>query len=188
MSTATIPLGTFAERAWYAYHCLPRGRRGKPPSIDSLLGRPRRAMLTRLFRGERTDPRHATREILAEVLKVPPECLDYGKGDPPTLTGPYKCNIDLCLDKNADWARRFEAIGVEEDSVNNFALAALWYRERLSTAAIEEVAAQAKGQENRVTREEWARRLRAAHVRLGGSGFDLYEPSSTAAISSDDGA
>jgi hypothetical protein len=176
LSATNIPLETFAERVWYAYQCLPRGRDGKLPSIDSLLGRPRRAMLTRLFSGERSNSRPETRMILAEVLNVPLEWLDSGKGDPPRLTGPYRCNLGVCQDRDADYVRRFIAIGVDEDSVNNFVLAVLWLREKLDTRAIEEVALQAKGRENLVTREEWAHQLRLAQIRITGAGWELCRP------------
>ena len=179
-----IPMDTFAERAWYAYQCLPRGRGGKPPSIDSLLGRPRRAMLTRLFTGERTDPRQETRKILAEVLKVPREWLDYGKGDPPALTGPYQpLRLDESLrDHDPDeWARKYEAIGgVPTATPNNFQIAVLFFRKVLSPAAITEVANDAHGQWDSQEPIEWARRLHLAQIRATGSGFDLRLPFASA--------
>jgi hypothetical protein len=180
-NTATIPLDTFAERAWYAYHCLPRVN-GKLPALSNLIGAERRSNLHKFFKGQRVHLREPSRILIANALNVPRKWLELGIGEPPNLTGPFQRNTDLCGDKNADWFRRFKAIGIDEASVNNFAVAALWYGEKLNTRAIEEVAREALGRENLLTREEWARRLRDAHVRLGGEWFERQQ--TVAAMSS----
>ena len=84
-----IPLETFCERAWYAYHCLPRVD-GRLPSQASLLGKRRQLVISRLFRGCCVDPRQETRALIAEALRVTRTWLDHGDGEPPELTGSYR--------------------------------------------------------------------------------------------------
>jgi transcriptional regulator with XRE-family HTH domain len=81
---------SFADRAWYAYHCLPRTKRGKPPSYNSLekaagisSGTISRAML-----GDREEFSKSTLEALARVLNVSIDWLVDGRGEKPPLTGP----------------------------------------------------------------------------------------------------
>lgn len=89
-SRVTAPLDSLAERAWYAFHCLPRGSRTKKPTPPTVLekahGLPR-GSLGLIFSGTRTEPRLATRAKLAEALQVTEDWLIRGTGTPPTLTG-----------------------------------------------------------------------------------------------------
>jgi len=78
---------TMGERAWYAYHCLPRGKNGKPP--------PRRPFeeahglhngtLKRVFLG--ASPRAEMLDKVALALEVPIEWLLRGEGKAPKLSG-----------------------------------------------------------------------------------------------------
>ena len=167
-----IPLETFAQRAWYAYQCLPRDERGRPPTLGEVVGNERRSMLSKFFKGHRSDPRQDTRVWMAEALKVPRAWLDYGEGVPPKLTGPYR---RMPIDKSVkeedpeEWVKKYEAIGgVPKGIPNNFQIAVLFFRERLDTRVMAEVAREAHGQEDTKTPEEWGRRLRTAQVRITG--------------------
>lgn len=105
---------SFADRAWYAYHCLPRNRRGKPPSYNSLeekhgisTGTISRAML-----GDREEFSKTTLEKLARALSVSVGWLVEGVGDKPALTGqipprlPYLNDANVSMDKITLGARR----------------------------------------------------------------------------------
>lgn len=105
---------SFADRAWYAYHCLPRTRRGKPPSYNSLeekhgisTGTISRAML-----GDREEFSKTTLEKLARALNVSVGWLVEGVGDQPVLTGqipprlPYLNESNLSPDKSVTGPRK----------------------------------------------------------------------------------
>lgn len=80
---------TVAERAWWAYHCLPRDKRGKPPAatrLESSVGLGR-GTLGRLFSGERV-PIPENLEKAATALEVTSAWLTFGEGVAPSLTGP----------------------------------------------------------------------------------------------------
>ncbi len=83
------PGETFSDRAWYAWHCLPRDDEGSPPSprpwgkthgVDP-------SAIGRLFKGERGMGVDVTRKF-AEGLGVSLDWLVSGKGEAPVLTGP----------------------------------------------------------------------------------------------------
>jgi hypothetical protein len=81
---------TFAERAWYAYQCLPRDPRGRPLSYRSLEIRydlPR-SSLSRLFSGAHGSVDASNVPRLARALGVSVEWLISGHGAPPTAAGP----------------------------------------------------------------------------------------------------
>lgn len=80
-------LPTLPDRLWYAYHCLPRGADGKPPSYRALerdhdLSN---GLLSRLMHGERLAIEHETWKRLHAAMRVAPPWLDYGgpNGPPP---------------------------------------------------------------------------------------------------------
>jgi DNA-binding Xre family transcriptional regulator len=84
-----IPLATFADRVWYAYHCLRRGRHGQPPSWRSLelkFGLAN-ATFSKLATGEKTGVTLDALPRLARALSVSSQWLLEGIGDPPKLTG-----------------------------------------------------------------------------------------------------
>lgn len=80
---------TAADRAWLAYHCLPRDEKGRLPALTALektvkLGR---GTLSRFFSGERI-PTPKNLEKAAAALQVPSAWLAFGEGHAPRLTGP----------------------------------------------------------------------------------------------------
>jgi len=176
-----IPLSTFADRAWYAYQCLPRGKNGKLPSLLKVMGPEKRLLLARLFNGERSDPRQETRAIIAEALKVPRAWLDLGEGEPPKLTGPYKAmprDQKMREQDPGEWIKKYEAIGgIPTATPNNFQIAVLCFGSILDSKTIEAVAIEARNRENSEEPLYWAERLRLAQIRLtGGAGFRLELP------------
>ena len=181
-----IPLANFGERAWYAYQCLPRQPNGDPPSMMAVIGKVHRQKLSKIFRGEVTDPEETTRKLVAEVLHVSRGWLDHGVGDPPALTGPY---LEMPRDANLlkhdpeEWARKYDAIGgVPTATPNNFQIAVLFYHADLDRRAIEDVAKEARGRENARSPKEWASLLLAAQYRLTGRKvFEMGLPDATAA-------
>lgn len=83
-------LESFADRAWYAWHCLPRGKKGRPPTqrklsleYDIPIG-----TLSKVFDGTRKDVERATIKKMAAALQVSEQWLYLGQGIPPQLTGP----------------------------------------------------------------------------------------------------
>jgi len=84
-------LPTLADRAWFAYHCLPRDRRGKLPFLKELelehglSG----GTLSHMMSGRRSQFRFETMPKISEALRVSEPWL---RGDEdargPTLTGP----------------------------------------------------------------------------------------------------
>jgi hypothetical protein len=83
-------LPTLADRAWYAYHCLPRDRRGKLPSVrelerDHALAQ---ATLAHIFTGRRALHRSDTAPKIAKALRASESWLRGDAGARgPTLTG-----------------------------------------------------------------------------------------------------
>jgi DNA-binding Xre family transcriptional regulator len=79
---------TLADRAWVAYHALPRDERGRLPSYRSLElahGLPL-AVLSKLFNGERTTVESDTLAKLATALAVSPGWLASSAGDHRAVT------------------------------------------------------------------------------------------------------
>ena len=159
-----IPLGTFAERAWYAYLCLPRVKEGKPPPIDQVMGRQHSRLLHKLFKGHCNDPRQKTRELVAEALRVPRPWLDLGTGACPRLTGPYR---PMPRDQNL---RHLDRAFTRP---HNLQIAVWFLGEGLDRRAAQEVARHAQGNENARSPIEWGGRLCVAHVHFTGRVFDL---------------
>ncbi|WP_437591521.1 hypothetical protein [Sorangium sp. So ce1000] len=77
------------DRAWWALHCLPRDKKGKPPSYRSLEVQYKLplAILSKLFSGERHAVEERTLPKLASALRVTPDWLLTGKGERPHPTG-----------------------------------------------------------------------------------------------------
>lgn len=80
---------TLADRAWLAYHSLPRNKRGKPPSYRSL--EMKRGLsggtLSRLMMGDRGEHSYDVRLLIAEALQTTVDFLWKGLGDSPKPTG-----------------------------------------------------------------------------------------------------
>jgi len=159
-----IPLDTFAERAWYAYLCLPRDKQGKPPPLNQVIGKNRRTLLHNLFKGLRTDARQKTRELIAEALRVDRAWLDHGSGAGPRLTGPYR---PMPRGQNLRDLDRMST------PPNNLEIAVWFLGADLDPRAAEEVARDAVGKENARSPLEWGCTLCAAHIRLTGGFFEL---------------
>jgi hypothetical protein len=82
--------GKFAERAWLAWHSLPRDENGKPPTRRSLevnYGLSQ-AVVSRLFGGYIKTVEAQTLIKLARALHVDPTWLATGVAKAPTPTGP----------------------------------------------------------------------------------------------------
>lgn len=83
-------LPSLADRAWHAWHCLPRDSRGKPPSRASL-EKPvglSYATLSKIMLGEREDPGFAQLKLIAKALQCDVNWLADGDGPAPRTTLP----------------------------------------------------------------------------------------------------
>lgn len=110
-----VPLDTLAERAWYAYHALPRDFRGNPPSYRSLEqehGLPQ-ATFAKLFGGHKKSVGSANLPRLCRALGVNVAWLTESVGDPPELTGPIQ---PLRFDASAWTAASAPASGIAASS------------------------------------------------------------------------
>lgn len=79
---------TFSERAWLAYHSLPRRKSGKPPSqseLEEQYGLNKATFYKVFVRGRQVSI--DTLPKLASALNVSVEWLTTGRGDPPTPSG-----------------------------------------------------------------------------------------------------
>jgi transcriptional regulator with XRE-family HTH domain len=87
-----MELATLADRAWFAYHCLPRDPDGKPPAATALEERSQppisRGTLSKTFSGKRTKHTAEVMDRVAKVLHTTVDFLLKGEGEPPKLTGP----------------------------------------------------------------------------------------------------
>jgi len=94
---------SFADRAWLAYHSLPRSKKGKPPSYRSLEDAVAlsNGTISRIMLGEREDHGYETKTALARVLCVSAEWLAEGRGEPPTPTGPVPPRLPYLVEEGA---------------------------------------------------------------------------------------
>lgn len=84
------PTETVSDRAWLAYHSLPRDSAGKPPKrvdLERAHGLPQ-ALFSKLFRGARVSFSMKTWKAIASALQVSLDWLVNGDGEPPSPTGP----------------------------------------------------------------------------------------------------
>ena len=175
-----VPLNTYRERVWYAYHCLPRTR-GRLPGLVSLGERRGAKVLADVFHGRRDAPSKKIRAWIADVLEVSQDWLDRGEGEPPTLTGRYKAipelDPEIIAQDPSEWARRWNALGpMIGRKSNNFQAAALSIRGYIRTEILEQVGVEARGRENSKTIVEWARHIRLAQIKATGTGWELTLP------------
>jgi lambda repressor-like predicted transcriptional regulator len=79
-----------AQRAWFAWHCLPRDEKGRPPSWRSLEADHglSNATLKRLVDGKLPRPGMERLERMAEALGVTPQWLHSGRGEGPLSRWP----------------------------------------------------------------------------------------------------
>lgn len=161
-----IPLDTFAERAWFAYLCKRAGgklayktletksEKGDPPD-----GLPPKATFSKLFKGDRAEPREAARIAIARVLGVEREWLELGKGAAPVLTVPY-----VPMPKNeehdehdpTEWVRKYKAL---ESVSAKFQAAVMQLGSSIDADVIERVAAEARQRETDLETLGWMARL-----------------------------
>jgi transcriptional regulator with XRE-family HTH domain len=125
---------------------------------------PAPATFAKLFKGERVEPKRATREAIARVLGVSLRWLDDGEGEPPKLTAPYReMPRDESLREHdpAEWAAKYAAIGgpAAMTSTNPFQRAVIGYGSTLETETIIRVAERARGHEHELTEIGWMREL-----------------------------
>lgn len=78
-------ISTLAQRAWFAWQCLPRNSRGKPPPIArlELAHGLANAALRKVILGITTRPAHDSLLKMAEALQCDPQWLSCEKGPPP---------------------------------------------------------------------------------------------------------
>lgn len=81
-------LSTIGQRAWFAWHCLPRNDKGQPPSISQLerdhgLSH---AQLRKLVMGLSSRPSYSTLTRAAQALDCAPEWLADSEGTPPVCS------------------------------------------------------------------------------------------------------
>jgi hypothetical protein len=82
-------LPDLADRVWFAIHCLPRDKRGKPPSYRQLekdFGLAP-ASLSKAVLGKARHQWSDTRRALCAALQVSEPWLEFGAGAGPTPTG-----------------------------------------------------------------------------------------------------
>lgn len=159
-------LGTIADRAWYAWHCLPRSKKGKPPSWKSLEKEYGVATTTfsKLFSGERKTVELETLPKMASALRVSEMWLYKGEGEVPKLSGPLEHRHDRYEEFDpAAWAARAEAAGGVDSIVtpkNAFEAAVQTLLLDVSAETIRAVADEARGHENERPAHHWGRILR----------------------------
>lgn len=93
---------TLADRAWLAYHSLPRNSRGKPPSYRSL--EQKHALsggtLSRLMIGDRAEHSYDVRIGIAEALGVSVDYLWKGSGTAPVPRLPVPPRLPYLVEQN----------------------------------------------------------------------------------------
>src|SRR5687768_3132483 len=145
-TTDVYPLDSLADRVWYAWHCLPRDKRGHPPSWKSLELKydisP--ATFSKLCNESRRSVDMETWPKLEEALRVPAAWLIKGEGKPPMPTGPIpdrRARYGI-RDGINDGVQRYDALGrvTFVGPVNNFEVAVSYLRHELDTEDIVEVA------------------------------------------------
>ena len=81
-------LSTIGQRAWFAWHCLPRNDKGQPPSISQLEREHglSHAQLRKIVMGLSSRPSYSTLTRAAQALDCAPEWLADGEGTPPVCS------------------------------------------------------------------------------------------------------
>jgi hypothetical protein len=99
-------MSSLGDRAWWAYHCLPRDEYGSPPPTTALEQRAdlSRGLIGKLHNGKQQSVESDIGERLAGVLGTTYDFLIRGLGDWPAPTGPMgpriiKYNRGQRLDK-----------------------------------------------------------------------------------------
>lgn len=81
---------TLAQRAWFAWHCLPRTDKGQPPPVRSLERAHllANAQLQKLIMGRSKRPSYGELVKMAMALDCDPAWLQSGEGIAPTTSYP----------------------------------------------------------------------------------------------------
>ncbi len=165
------PLESFADRAWLAWHSLPRDERGKPPSMAaverSVTPPLSNGTLQKIFNETKKSPgRQPTQEQLAKALQADFNWLIRNlPGAPaPTPTGPVpsrhvEYGIHDALATMAGKAIAAGGAGAIVTPSNPLEAAVLTLIEQLSAETIEEVMTAAKGHEHEKPAHHWGREL-----------------------------
>ncbi len=170
---------TLADRAWLAYHALPRDSRGRPPSRRSL----ERAhvlpgaTLAKLFGGFKETVEGANVSRLARALGVSSEWLFEGTGAAPVPTGPvpmrqfdaaaWRPGADDAAPSSDPHPRRFLAVDLaREDGVGE---------EAIASVLAEPVASQDAGR----SRVWWVLRMRRRELDIAEGRHAPAAPAST---------
>lgn len=169
-----------ADRLWLAWHALPRGKRGKPPtkaeverSVDPPISN---GTLNKIFSEEKLSVELETAKRLAHAFHV---SVDYVSGEEaalvpsslPTPTGPVpdrRAEYGI-VDTLADMAAKADALGGAAALVaprNMFEAAVQTLVDELSPEAIAKVADEARGAENSKPAHHWGARLRSVESEL----------------------
>lgn len=158
-----ISLESLSDRVWFAWNCLPRTNRGKPPSWKQLekdfeiSG----ATFSKLVSGERSTVDSDTLGKLAQALNVTTDWLTKRKGDDPTPTGPVRSR-----EKRFDaydpstFVAKYDAIGgALIERPNPFQVAVLYHGRDIDKSIVEALAKEAAGREETRTAIGWGREL-----------------------------
>lgn len=166
------PLEGFSDRAWLAWHSLPRDARGKPPSMSSVEQSVKPPLsngtLQKIFNETKKGPgRPETQELLALALRADFDWLIRNKpgSTAPLPTGPVpsryaEYGIPDALADMADKALAAGGAGSIVTPSNPLEAAVQTLIEDLSRETIAEVMASAKGHEHEKPAHHWGRVLR----------------------------
>lgn len=164
--TSAHPLDNLPDHVWWAWHCLPRDKRGRPPSWRSLehIYQLSPATFSKLCSGERKSVDSPTLIKLAEALRVTPTWLERGGyDDAPQLTGPIEPRPERYAEFDpATWTQRAQQLVANEPS--NFDVAVRWVGalETLHPEVITKLRTEAAGKENDIPPQHWGKRLSEA--------------------------
>ena len=114
-----VAMSSLAERAWFAYHCLPRGKRNKPPpyrQLEQQVGLTN-GTFSRLFLGERERPEPETVVGIAKVLGVTLDWLLTGKGDGPKPVGIVPPRLPYLVEEPAESTLQVETLSAVSAAV-----------------------------------------------------------------------
>lgn len=163
MSGVRPDLPNLGDRVWWAWNCLPRDKGRLPPwkGLEREHGISP-ATFSKLISGERSTVGIDTLPKLAAALRVSEQWLMRREGQDPTPSGPL---IGRGEDRYANhdpgaWVRKYNAIGpVDHGRPNPFQVAAMYHGAELDADVVEAVAAEARGDEGRLTAIGWGRLL-----------------------------
>lgn len=156
----------FQDRAWLAWHSMPRGAKGKPPSWRSIELEHKLAegTFSKLFKGHRTEQGMPMLARIARALHVDVVWLVHGIGDPPTPSGPVPPRGQTDSTPGAERALELFRRALRRSSVSP----------RRTNAAVA-CAAVALGVSQDAVAEDAAREIAAQFARANGLPRDAIE-------------